>query len=80
MSVHTRSTTRRYIPEEGILPGPPSLGFDARLVTLLCKNIIVEKSKEVKTGSDLAEFYKKGYGSKKGCFANDNNGISKCSG
>jgi hypothetical protein len=29
--------------------------LDARLTTLLCKSIIVVKSEEVKTGSDLAE-------------------------
>jgi hypothetical protein len=70
-SVYTRST-RRHIPKDGILPGPPSLGFDARLVTLLCKNIIVEKPKEVKTRSNLAESSKEGYGSEKGCTTNDN--------
>jgi hypothetical protein len=35
--------------------------LDARLKTLLCKNIIVSKSKEVKTGSNLAESSKEGY-------------------
>jgi hypothetical protein len=43
--------------------------LDARLTTLLCKNIIVAKSKEVKTGWSnsryLAEFSKEGYGSKR---------------
>jgi hypothetical protein len=34
------------------------------------KKIIVVKSKEVKTGSNLAESSKEGYGSKGGCFAN----------
>jgi hypothetical protein len=38
---------------------------------LLCKTITVAKSKEVKTGSNLAESSKDGYGSKRGCFAND---------
>jgi hypothetical protein len=33
-------------------------------VTLLCKKIIVAKSKEVKTGSNITESSKKGYGSK----------------
>jgi hypothetical protein len=28
--------------------GPPGLGLDARLMTLLCKKITVVKSKEVK--------------------------------
>jgi hypothetical protein len=37
---------------------------------LACKNIIVAKSKEMKTGSNLAESSKEGYGSKR-CFAND---------
>jgi hypothetical protein len=31
---------------------------------LLCKEIIVAKSKDVKTGSNMAEFSKEGYGSK----------------
>jgi hypothetical protein len=34
-------------------------------VTLPCKKFIVAKSKEVKTGSNLAESYKEGYGSKR---------------
>jgi hypothetical protein len=38
---------------------------------LLCKNIIVAKSKEVKTRCNLAESFKKGCDSKKGCFASD---------
>jgi hypothetical protein len=38
--------------------------LDARLATLLCKKIIVAKSKEVKTGYSLAESSKEGYGSK----------------
>jgi hypothetical protein len=39
--------------------------LDARLTTLLCeKKIIVAKSKEVKTGSNLSESSKEGYGSK----------------
>jgi hypothetical protein len=40
-------------------------GLNARLTTLLCKKIIVAKSKEVKTRSNLAELFKKGYGSKR---------------
>jgi hypothetical protein len=32
---------------------------------LLCKNIIVAQSKEVKTGSNLAESSKEGYGSER---------------
>jgi hypothetical protein len=39
-------------------PGPPGWGFDARLTIWLCKRIIVAKSKEVKTGSNLAESFK----------------------
>jgi hypothetical protein len=38
--------TYRYIKE----PGPPGWGLAARLMTLLCKKIIVAKSKEVKAG------------------------------
>jgi hypothetical protein len=34
-------------------------------MTLLSKTIIATKSKEVKTGSNLAEFSKEGYGSKR---------------
>jgi hypothetical protein len=41
----------------------------ARLTTLLCKQIIVTKSKEVKTGANVAEFSKEGHGSQSG-FAN----------
>jgi hypothetical protein len=39
--------------------------LDARLATLLCKEITVVKSKEVKTGWYLAESSKEGYGSKR---------------
>jgi hypothetical protein len=38
--------------------------LDARLTTLLCQKIIFAKTKEVKTGSNLAESSKEGYGSK----------------
>jgi hypothetical protein len=38
--------------------GPPGWGLDARLATLFFKKYIVAKSKEVKTGSNLAEFCK----------------------
>jgi hypothetical protein len=38
--------------------------LDAKLTTLLCKKIIVTKSKEVKPGYSLAEYSKDGYGSK----------------
>jgi hypothetical protein len=34
-------------------------------MNLLCKEINVAKSKEVKTGSDLAESYMESYGSKR---------------
>jgi hypothetical protein len=40
-------------------------GLDAKLRTMLCKNIIVTKSKEVKTGLYLAVSSKEGYGSKR---------------
>jgi hypothetical protein len=39
--------------------------LDPKLATLLCKKIIVAKSKEVKTGCNLAESSKEGYGSKR---------------
>jgi hypothetical protein len=39
--------------------------LDARLTTLLCKKIIVAKSKQVKTGSNPVESPKEGYGSKR---------------
>jgi hypothetical protein len=42
-----------------------SLVLDARLTTLLCKKIIVAKSKEVKTGCNLAESSKEDCGSKR---------------
>jgi hypothetical protein len=44
-------------------------GLDSRLTTLLCKQITVRK-----TGLNLAESSKEGYGSKKGCFASDVSG------
>jgi hypothetical protein len=44
-------------------PGPPGWELDAKLWILLCKIIIVLKS-NVKTGSNLTEFSKEGYGSK----------------
>jgi hypothetical protein len=46
-------------------PGRPGWGLDARLTTLLCKKIIVAKSKEVKTAPNLAESSKKAYGSER---------------
>jgi hypothetical protein len=39
--------------------------LDARLTTFLRKLIAVAKSKEVKTGCNLAESSKKGHGSKR---------------
>jgi hypothetical protein len=45
-------------------PGLPGWRLDARLTTLLCKKI-VSKSKDMKTGSNLTEFSKEGYGSKR---------------
>jgi hypothetical protein len=44
--------------------------LEARLTVLLCKKRSLAKSKKVKTGSNLAEFSKKGYGSK-GLFPSD---------
>jgi hypothetical protein len=38
--------------------------LEARLTTLLCKRIIVARFKQMKTGCNLAEFSKEGYGSK----------------
>jgi hypothetical protein len=38
--------------------------MDTRLKTVHCKSINVAKSKEVKTGSNLGDFSKEGYGSK----------------
>jgi hypothetical protein len=43
---------------------PPGLGLDARPTTLLCKRSIVAKSKEMKTGCNLADFSKQSYGSR----------------
>jgi hypothetical protein len=40
-------------------------------MTLLCKKINVAKSKEVKTGCNLAESSKEGYELKRCCFTND---------
>jgi hypothetical protein len=40
-------------------------------MTLLHKKITVAKSKEVKAGCNMAESSKESYGSKRGCFAND---------
>jgi hypothetical protein len=51
-----------------ILVDPPGWGLDARLTTLLCKKVAVTKSKEVKTGCNLTESSKEGYGQKKGSF------------
>jgi hypothetical protein len=46
--------------------------LDAGLTTLLCKiKIIVAKFEEAKTGCKLGESSKEGCGSKKGCFASD---------
>jgi hypothetical protein len=49
--------------------GPPGWGLDARLTTLRCKIITLEKSKEVKTGSNLEEFPKEDYVSKSAVFS-----------
>jgi hypothetical protein len=52
--------------------GSSMLGMDARLMTLLCKNITVTKSKEMKTRCNLAESSEANYCLlKKGCFADD---------
>jgi hypothetical protein len=45
--------------------GSPGWGLDSRLMTLPCKEIIVAKFKEVKTGCNLAKSSKEGYGSKR---------------
>jgi hypothetical protein len=45
--------------------GPSGCELGARLTTLLCKQIIATKSKEVKTGCNLAETSKEVYGSKR---------------
>jgi hypothetical protein len=49
--------------------GSPAWGLVTRLTTLLCKKIIVAKSKEVKPGCNLAESSKEGYGSKRAVFS-----------
>jgi hypothetical protein len=46
------------------------LGFGERLIILLCKKFILARSKEVETGmvqfkTNLAEYSKEGYGSKR---------------
>jgi hypothetical protein len=38
--------------------------LDARLTTFVYEGVIVAKSKKVKNGSNLAEFYQEGYGSR----------------
>jgi hypothetical protein len=43
--------------------------LDARLTALLVKKITVARSKEVKTGRNLAESSKEGYGSKTAVFS-----------
>jgi hypothetical protein len=43
---------------------PPGWGLESRLTTLFCKRNIVAKSKEVKSGCNLAVSSKEGYGSK----------------
>jgi hypothetical protein len=45
-------------------PCPPGWGLDATLMTLPCKKNIIMKSREMKTGCNLAESYKEGHGSK----------------
>jgi hypothetical protein len=47
------------------------LGVRCKAETLLCKTIIVAKSREVKIGCNLAGSSKEDCGLKKGCFAND---------
>jgi hypothetical protein len=54
--------------------------LDPRLTTWLCKNIIVAKSKEMKTGSTLDRFFEGMLWLRKGCFANDNEGSFNCGG
>jgi hypothetical protein len=43
-------------------------GLDTRLANWLCKKINVAKSKEVKTGCNLAESFKEGYDQKGAVF------------
>jgi hypothetical protein len=45
--------------------------LNASLTTLLCKRITVAKTKEAKTGCNLAESSKEGHDSQKGCFSDD---------
>jgi hypothetical protein len=45
--------------------------LDLRLATLLCKKFIAAKSRDVKTGCNLSEFSKEGYGSKRAVFSSD---------
>jgi hypothetical protein len=57
----------RYIGYIVLLVGAVG-GLDGRLTTLLCKQITVTdvtEPKEVKTGCNLAETFKDGYGSKR---------------
>jgi hypothetical protein len=42
-------------------------------MNLFCKHIIAAKFKEVKPGCNLAESSKEGYGSKRGCSADNDN-------
>jgi hypothetical protein len=46
-------------------PGIPGWGLDARLTTLLSKKMTAMKSKDRKTGLNLAEYSKEGYSSKR---------------
>jgi hypothetical protein len=52
-------------------------GRKARLTTFLCKNMIVAKNKQVKTGCNLAEYSEEGYGSKRAVFADDDDADEK---
>jgi hypothetical protein len=49
----------------GLSPTPPIIKQKIRLMTLLCKQIIVAKSKEVKTECCPVRSSKEGYGSKR---------------
>jgi hypothetical protein len=57
------------------LAGTSGLGLDAKLTNLLCTNIIVAKSKGVKTGCNLAEYSKEACGSKKAGGGGDNHDL-----
>jgi hypothetical protein len=50
--------------------------FDARLTTLLCKEIIVAKTRELKTECNLTESSERDYGPNMDVFANGNGDVA----